>query len=256
MELDVFTNKSNVNSTTSTLIDHNKNPTQNNLNLSLNFANINNHDIHDNEDIVNNPKNLNSNGPKNTTQHLEEILKERELKSRGRIAKNVIKPVTTSYVIGGSEASTNSTLTTDNNNNNNNTNESNRVKTINVQNKGLSELDIQSHELIPKQFLLNLEAEALAAATEFGVLITSLHSSMEKITGISVQSMSAFSFSTDKLTEGINTSITQMNAFLQSCQELENNSKDVYELATQISEIKKMLDKFELLIIKLIRPPQ
>jgi methyl-accepting chemotaxis protein len=104
--------------------------------------------------------------------------------------------------------------------------------------------------VIGKDTIEALEAQANAAAQSLASLMASLNNSLHSVSSTSLEGICILHTSVDNTSTAVTDTITQMQNFLNKCQQLNHDMKACEELSKQIKEIRRTLDIMEPLINK------
>ncbi|XP_061186663.1 uncharacterized protein LOC133194770 [Saccostrea echinata] len=93
--------------------------------------------------------------------------------------------------------------------------------------------------------VMELEMAAKRVADNVDLLMGNLKSNLHKMSAITVGCLDAYKKSVDATCDSVDSSIKSMYALMAKCEELSKSMQPVYQLANQIKEIKRLLDRFE-----------
>ncbi|XP_076469609.1 uncharacterized protein LOC143299951 [Babylonia areolata] len=93
--------------------------------------------------------------------------------------------------------------------------------------------------------IMELEMAARHVADNVDHMMGNLRNNLHKMSAITVGCSEAYKTSVDITCESVDSSIKSMYALMAKCEELSKTMAPVYQIGTQIKEIKRLLDRFE-----------
>lgn len=100
-----------------------------------------------------------------------------------------------------------------------------------------------------------VERDSLAISESFASLFASLRVALSGITSNSVDHMQCFSEAAGRLQESVLDAATKGNRYINSCLRLNEEMKDIDNLATQLKILRRNVDVLDSAVNKLLRIP-
>ncbi|KAG5228353.1 BLOC-1-related complex [Salix suchowensis] len=100
-----------------------------------------------------------------------------------------------------------------------------------------------------------IERDSLAIAGSFTSLFASLRFALSEATSTSVDHMQCFGDATARLQESVLDAATKGNRYINSCMRLNEEMKDIGNLATQLKILRRNVDVLDSAVTKLLRFP-